>query len=113
MIQLVHLKELLKKVNDWINQFEEGYWPPLSLFTAMVEEVGELGREINHLEGFKPKKVTNPTINKEIDSLGIELADVFFSLACIANYYKIDLEYFFFKTLEKYSNRDLNRWSRG
>ena len=52
----MHLKDLQKQVHKWISQFEEGYWPPLSMFAALVEEVGELGREINHLEGFKPKK---------------------------------------------------------
>ena len=66
---MVHVKELQEKVNAWINQFEEGYWPPLSMFAAMVEEVGEVGREINYLEGFKPKKKTaNSASIKDLDS---------------------------------------------
>jgi NTP pyrophosphatase (non-canonical NTP hydrolase) len=37
-----------KIVDKWINQFE--YWPPLSMLASLVEEVGELAREINAKE---------------------------------------------------------------
>ena len=46
-----NLKEIQKIVDDWISQFEEGYWPPLSLLAAVVEEVGELGNQ--QVEGYK------------------------------------------------------------
>jgi len=44
------LSEIQKTIDKWISQFEEGYWPPLSMFASVVEEVGQLGREINSLE---------------------------------------------------------------
>ena len=44
------------EVDRWISQFEEGYWHPLSQLARLTEEVGELGREINHRFGEKPKK---------------------------------------------------------
>jgi NTP pyrophosphatase (non-canonical NTP hydrolase) len=50
------IKEAQTKVDRWIDQFEEDYWPLLSMFTSLVEEVGELGREINNLEGWKRKR---------------------------------------------------------
>lgn len=101
------LKQAQKIVDDWINQFEEGYWPPLSMLASLMEEVGELAREINHREKMKTKKETEP--EKDI---GLELADVLFSLICLANYYDIDLEAEFQEVMQKYSSRDKERWTR-
>ena len=50
------IKQAQKMVDDWINQFEEGYWPPLSMLASLTEEVGELAREINHREKIKRKR---------------------------------------------------------
>jgi len=35
-----------EEVDNWISQFEEGYWNPLSMMARLAEEVGELAREI-------------------------------------------------------------------
>ena len=94
-------------VDDWVKQFEEGYWPPLSMLASLTEEVGELAREVNHREKIKKKKEIEP----ETD-IGLELADVLFSLICLANHYGVDLESKFREVIEKYSNRDVNRWTR-
>jgi NTP pyrophosphatase (non-canonical NTP hydrolase) len=101
------IKQAQKIVDEWINQFEEGYWPPLSMLASLVEEVGELAREINAREKIKKKKETEP--EKDI---GLEMADILFSLICLANYYGIDLEEKFKKVVEKYSSRDINRWTK-
>jgi NTP pyrophosphatase (non-canonical NTP hydrolase) len=50
------LKEAQARVDAWISQFEEGYWPPLHNLARLVEEVGELARELNHRYGSKPKR---------------------------------------------------------
>lgn len=50
------LKQVQKMVDDWINQFEEGYWPPLSMLASLMEEVGELAREINDREKNQKEK---------------------------------------------------------
>jgi len=76
------------------------------MLAAVTEEVGELAREINHLEGFKKKRD-----GSEAD-LGLELADVLFSLTCIANYYHVDLNKAFQAVIEKYNKRDMNRWTK-
>ncbi|MEM3442935.1 MAG: nucleotide pyrophosphohydrolase [Candidatus Bathyarchaeia archaeon] len=99
------LKESQKRVDKWIQQFEEGYWPPLAMFASLVEEVGELGREINNIERYKIKRET------QTSALDVEVGDVLFSLICIANYFKIDMEDAFLKTLEKYTKRDTHRWT--
>ncbi|MEM2226796.1 MAG: nucleotide pyrophosphohydrolase [Candidatus Bathyarchaeia archaeon] len=96
-----------KIVDEWVAQFEEGYWPPLSMLAALVEEVGELAREINARERIKRKKDTEP----EVD-IGLEMADVLFSLICLANHYGVDLEDKFKEVMEKYSERDMGRWTK-
>ena len=101
------LEQVQMKVDDWINQFEEGYWPPLSMLASLVEEVGELAREINNLEKIKKKKTSEPDVD-----LCMEIADIFFSLICIANHYGVNLEYSFKKVMEKYTIRDNKRWTK-
>lgn len=103
----ITIKEAQDLVDEWISQFEEGYWPPLSMLASLTEEVGELAREINYREEFKVKKES-----ESASSIGLELADIFFSLICLANYYEVDLEEKFDKTMEKYSSRDSDRWTR-
>ncbi len=76
------------------------------MLAALVEETGELSREINDKEGYKKKR------NSDEAEIELELADVLFSLVCIANYYHIDLEAAFRTSLEKYTKRDMNRWTR-
>lgn len=99
--------EMQKKVDIWIGQFEEGYWPPLSILARLTEEVGELAREINHQYGEKTKKPSE----KEGD-IALELADILFIVACFANSLNIDLENAFTRMMEKYRQRDSNRWTR-
>jgi NTP pyrophosphatase (non-canonical NTP hydrolase) len=98
------LKEIQKLVNDWISQ-HGGYWGPLSMVLAIMEELGEVAREINSLEGYKPKKV-----NETKSNLGEELADLLYSIICIANYYKIDLDKELNSIIDKYSERDSERF---
>ncbi len=98
------LKEIQQIVNNWIKD-HGGYWSPLSMICAIIEELGELVREVNSLEGYKPKK------SNEVESnLEGELADLLFSIICIANYYKVDLNEEFNKIMIKYSKRDSDRF---
>lgn len=93
-------------VDAWISQFEEGYWPPLSNLARLIEEVGELAREMNHRFGHKPKKPDEPE-----QDLAIELADVLFVLLVIANEQGIELDDALERVLEKYRVRDADRWT--
>ena len=101
------LREAQRKVDDWISQFDEGYWPPLTNLARLIEEVGELAREMNHLFGNKPKRADEPT-----QDLAIELADILFVLLAIANEQEIDLEEALSRVLEKYRLRDSGRWTK-
>lgn len=101
------IKEAQRQVDAWISQFEEGYWPPLDNLARLMEEVGELARELNHRFGSKPKKVEEP--DRE---LALELADVLFVLLVIANEQGLDLDDGLTRVLEKYRKRDGDRWTR-
>jgi len=101
------LKEAQARVDAWISQFEEGYWPPLVNLARLVEEVGELARELNHRFGAKTKKPGEPE-----QDLALELADILFVLLVMANEQKIDLNEALERVLEKYRLRDSDRWTR-
>jgi len=101
------LKEAQARADAWISQFEEGYWPPMHNLARLMEEVGELARELNHLYGSKTKRFEEPE-----QDLAIELADVLFVLLVIANEQKIDLDEALVRVLEKYKARDSHRWVR-
>ena len=100
------LKDAQAQVDSWISQFEEGYWPPLTNLARLIEEVGELAREMNHQFGHKTKKADEPDQN-----LAIELADVLFVLLVIANEQGIELDSALEQVLEKYRVRDSDRWA--
>lgn len=107
MEQNITLKEMQQIVDEYIGQFEEGYFSPLALMARLTEEAGELAREINHYYGEKPKKKSEP-----YNTVDMELADCMFILICFANSLNIDLEEAFFSMMEKFNTRDKDRWTR-
>lgn len=102
----MNIREAQEKVDEWISQFEEGYWPPLTNLARLTEEVGELAREMNHRFGHKTKRT-----DESDQDLALELADVFFVLLVIANEQGIDLDEALERVLEKYRLRDADRWT--
>ncbi len=103
----MELQAIQQKVDNWILK-NGGYWPPLSMLAAIIEELGEVAREINAKEGPKVKreKVANPPKIKE------ELADLFFAVICMNNYYQIDMEKELLAIISKYEQRDVNRFAK-
>lgn len=101
------LAEMQAEVDRWIGRFEDGYWPPLANLARLAEEVGELARLLNHLHGPKRKKEI-----EDEQELALELGDILFVLAVIANQHDLDLSDAFRRTLAKYEERDAGRWVR-
>ena len=96
-----------KEVDDWISQFEEGYFPPLPMLARLTEEVGELARVLMHqYGGKKPKPGEDP------GDVGGEIADAIFVLVCLANSLGIDLDEKFGAMMNKSRERDADRWTR-
>lgn len=102
------LEKHQKEVDDWVSNFTPKYWPPMEQFARLVEEVGELGRELNHLHGTKKKKSS-----EEVKELGQELSDVLFTVFCMANSHDINLEEEWEKLVnEKMYGRDKDRFDK-
>lgn len=95
------------RVDAWISQFEEGYFPPLTNMARLSEEVGELAREINHRFGQKTKKKDEPE-----GDIAMEMADILFVIICMANREGIDLQEAFDRMMEKVEHRDTTRWTK-
>ena len=95
------------RVDQWVSQFKEGYFHPLTNMARLSEEVGELAREVNHRFGEKTKKK-----DEAEGDLGMEMADVLFVLICMANREKIDLQDAFDRMMAKVEHRDADRWTR-
>lgn len=96
-----------KQIDDLVQPYAVPYWSLHENLARLVEEVGELARLINHLEGPKPKKATEA--KQEFPG---ELGDILFTVICIANSQNVDLDDALSKTLEKARTRDKDRFEK-
>jgi NTP pyrophosphatase (non-canonical NTP hydrolase) len=101
------MKKIQKQVDDWVSQYKIGYFQPLEILARIVEEVGELARELNHRFGPKKKKPS-----EELKEVEDEISDIIFALVCLANSLGIDLDKAFKKTMDKCYGRDKDRFEK-
>lgn len=101
------LYSMQQEVDEYIQQFKVGYFSPLAQMARLTEEVGELAREVNHTYGEKSKKASEP-----VNSVAEEFGDVLFVTMIMANSLNIDLTEVFEKNMEKFNQRDHNRFER-
>lgn len=101
------LSEYQKQIDEQLQQYEKPYWHPLSNLARLAEEVGEVSRILNHRYGDKPKKS-----GEQHEDLGDELADVIYTVICIANSQGIDLQVPMQKAIAKLETRDKDRFKR-
>ncbi len=106
--QLKTLREIQQDVDHLITEeWHSHYWTPLSNLARLTEEVGELAREINHHYGEKPKKASEQDGN-----IATEMGDILYILAALANSLDIDLNEAFNQVMDKYRQRDAQRWNQ-
>lgn len=101
------LHSMQNQVDEYIQQFKRGYFSPLGQMARLMEETGELAREINHYYGEKSKKS-----DEELKTVTEELGDVLFVTISMANSLGIDLTEAFQTTMEKFGQRDKYRFER-
>jgi len=101
------MKNIQKQVDNWVTQYKIGYFKPLEILARLTEEVGELARELNHRFGPKKKKP-----EEETAEIGDEIADIIFTLTCLANSLNINLDKHFKRVMDKYYGRDKDRWEK-
>ena len=98
-------EEARQRVDAYISQFREGYFPPLLMLARLTEETGEIARVLAHQNGKTPKPGEDP------GDLEMELADLLFVMLCLANERGLSLERGFMRMMEKIETRDAQRWT--
>lgn len=101
------LKAYQQQMDAMLQQYEKPYWSPLSILARMIEEVGEVSRILNHQFGDKPKKLT-----EEHEDLADELADVLYTVICLANSQGIELDQPLERAIAKLETRDKGRFKK-
>lgn len=94
------------RVDAYISQFREGYFPPLLMLARLTEETGEIARVIAHMSGKTPKP------GEALGDLEMELADLLFVALCMANEQGLSLERGFERMMAKIERRDATRWTK-
>ena len=94
------------RVDAYVSQFKEGYFPPLLLLARLSEEVGEVARVLAHENGKTPK------VGEAVGDLELELADLLFVMLCLTNSRGLSLERGFERMMQKVETRDAERWTR-
>ena len=97
------IKELQKKVDEWIKKHGVRYFNELTNMAILTEEVGELARVISRKYGEQSFK------EGEESNLAEEMSDILFVLICLANQTNIDLESAFKNKLILRTKRDSHR----
>ena len=99
------IKEIQRQVDEWAQRFKVPYWRPHEIMARLMEETGELAREINHRFGPKKKKSSEKEKN-----IGEEIGDVIFTLTCLANSLGTDLNESWKRVMDKCYGRDKDRY---
>ena len=100
-------RDAQNEVDAWISQFREGYFPPLPMLARLTEEVGELARVLMHEYGGK-----TPKPGERKGDVAEEICDAMFVLICLANSLGVDLDEAFARMMNKYRDRDGERWTK-
>jgi len=80
------MKKLYKQVEGYFKRFPEGI-EPYQMATRLLEECGEIAKEINHFEGSGIKKQKYGEPDKE--KLANELKQTLVAVMQIATYYDV------------------------
>ena len=99
------LRDYQDRVDEWIRTYGGGYFAELGMLAQLVEEVGEVARVVSRQYGQQTTKDGD-----QPQRLGDELADVLFSLICMANGTGIDLATELERNLAKKTARDATRY---
>ena len=82
------LNQCQKDVDERTAQFQPQYFPPANALAQMTEELWEVARQVNFIDGVKKAKNSDELTKK----LWEEIADLLFSTVCLANINWIDLD---------------------
>ena len=101
------MKKYQTEIDDFFKKEGWPYWSPLSQMARLSEEVGEVARVLNHMHGDKPKKSSEAE-----QHLSEELADVVYTVLCLANSHDINMDEAMDAIFEKIRIRDKGRFTK-
>lgn len=101
------LADYQDQIDQMLQEYEKPYWHPLSQLARLSEEVGEAARILNHHYGDKPKKK-----DEQHEELADELADILYTVLCLANSQDIKLDKPLLKAIAKLETRDKGRFKK-
>lgn len=96
-----------KQIDDSLQPYAKPYWHQLSQLARITEEVGEVARILNHKYGDKPKKPGDVH-----EDLADELADILYSIFCLANSEGLELDPAMQRAIVKLETRDADRFEK-
>jgi NTP pyrophosphatase (non-canonical NTP hydrolase) len=97
------MNKTIKEAQEFVKNFsEDRNWqrPPTEVLIHLMEELGEVARNVLNMKNYGGKHDTNAKENMEE-----ELGDVLWLLLKLSNEVKIDLEKSFEKVIEKNSEK--------
>ena len=103
-IKEITIKQAQENVDQWIKDIGVSYFSELECLASILEELGEVSRVVSRTYGQQSFKKSDEKVH-----LGDEMADVLFSLICLANKTGVDLTTEFQKNMEKKTSRDKTR----
>jgi NTP pyrophosphatase (non-canonical NTP hydrolase) len=89
-----------KMINERLDPLRGKGWTPFVMVADILEEAGEIASVVKGLEGFKP-----PQKPKTKEMLATELSDLLYMIFVLADYYGIELEEPFQRTIKGYLSR--------
>lgn len=98
-----------QQVDEWIEEIGHGYFDNLTQLGQLTEELGEVARLVIRLHGQQSFKDKTVPLEVRQAELADEMADVLFTLTCLANTNKVDLTEALARNMEKKTKRDAIR----
>ena len=105
------MNSMQQAVDLWIKQYGIRYFNEMTNTLILVEEGGELARQMSRTYGEQSYK-NFPDQDKSQEMIREELADIQFVLCCLANQMQIDLDAAMQESLSKKTKRDKDRHSK-
>ncbi|NQV09413.1 hypothetical protein HQ529_06185 [Candidatus Woesearchaeota archaeon] len=89
-------RQLQDLVFNYTKEFKPQYWPSLDISARLEQEMGELSKVLNIKYGQKREKP-----DEEVNTIEEEMADVLFTLCCLADSHELSIDLFINELMNK------------
>lgn len=81
------LFDLQNRIKEYFTSIDKEFWPPVQSNARLIEEIGELAREVSIKYG---KKDARDFFDR--GTIAEESADIIWTLSCLVGFYNLDLD---------------------